>query len=79
MIFSLFIGVGVYLTPLPLFLPTFGAALGANAILKERKKPAEKQRKWLKVASGVGAALCCGPIVFFLLGPYIAIILPARP
>jgi hypothetical protein len=67
MIISLFVGVGVYLIPLPLILPIFGAALGANAILKERKMPAGKQRKWVKVASCVGAVLCCDPIAFFLL------------
>lgn len=78
MIFSLFVGVGAYLTPLPLIFPIFGFALGANAIFKERKLPTEKQRKWLKVASYVGAGLCCGPIAFFLLGPYIAVILPPR-
>ncbi|MFZ6874695.1 hypothetical protein ACO0LF_21765 [Undibacterium sp. Di27W] len=68
MIFSLLVGICVYLTPLPLILPIFGAALGANAILKERKMPPEKQRKWLKVTSYTGVALCCGPIAFFLLG-----------
>ncbi len=79
MIFSLLVGVGVYFAPLPLIFPIFGAALGANAILKERKLPTEKQRKWLKVASCIGAALCCAPIAFFLLGPYIAIVLPPKP
>ncbi|WP_428242727.1 hypothetical protein [Gynuella sp.] len=66
-IISILFGVMSFLMSVPVVLPVFGLALGANGLIKQLKLSADAQTKWIKNASIVGIVICSISVISFFL------------
>ena len=54
-----------FIVPVPIALPVFGLALGANALVKERRAPQRNPKQfWLGIAAIVVGALASALMLF---------------
>ena len=65
---SLFLGVLPFVLPVPVILPVIGLALGANSLLKEKKKESSGQNKSIKIVSILGVVVCSAAVLLFFVG-----------
>lgn len=68
-VLSVILGLIGLLASAPIALPIFGLALGANAILKERKK--DEPKKAIVLTAYIGTALCVLRTVLILVSLYV--------
>ena len=68
-VLSVILGLIGLLASAPIVLPILGLALGANAILKERKK--DEPKKAIMLTAHIGTALCVLRTILILVSLYV--------
>ena len=72
-ILSVLLGLIPFIFPVPVVLSVIGAALGANALIKESNAGPESRNPKVKGTAIAGTVLCCLAIALFFIGRYLAL------